>query len=170
MCCKGACGLTRIQYLAECNIRHNIKGKKSFLTQGRGKKEVCFGHSKCHVTLISPPTQPWVFQRMGNQRGKKVAQTYAKLKGFHWESRSQSSFWLSKKEGWVETSKHLNPCSQLLIQVLQLLSLKPDGEHTTEHGISPRVQEYNPTVTYYFPQFSGPEFLWVSLRKQNRRK
>lgn len=68
--------LTRIQYLAECNIKHNIKGKKSFLTQGRGEK-VCFGHSKYHVTLTSPT------RSIENQRGKKVAQICAKLKGFH---------------------------------------------------------------------------------------
>lgn len=78
--CKGAHVLTRVQSFAVCNIRHNIKGKKSFLIQGRKKKNQGLGHSKCHVTATSPPTQPLLFQRMGNRRGQKVTQTYVKLR------------------------------------------------------------------------------------------
>lgn len=57
MSCKGARVLTRIHYLAECNITNDIEDKKSFLTQGR-EKNVFFWTQlmPCHFNFSTYPT------------------------------------------------------------------------------------------------------------------
>lgn len=54
----------------------------------------------------------------------------------------------------------------MLTQVLQLFSLRLAEERRTEHKISSLAQQYNFILVYAFLQFSGAEFLRISLGKE----